>query len=84
MRPLHCLIVHDGDGLRVRRWADDTLVNGMPFDEARLEAGDILSVGPIDLEVVLPPPDEQAFLAIESSPAARSPFSACPAGTDRV
>lgn len=52
--PLHCLIVHNADGLRVRRWSTDTLLNGLPFNEADLAAGDLLSVGPLDLEVVLP------------------------------
>ena len=52
VHPLHCLIVHEADGLTVRRWAVDTLLNGEPFDDARLAAGDYLSLGPVDLEIV--------------------------------
>ena len=52
VHPLHCLIVHEADGLTVRRWAADTLLNGESFDDARLAAGDHLSLGPVDLEIV--------------------------------
>jgi hypothetical protein len=58
IQPLECLIVHDDDGLRVRRWSDATLVNGEPFDDVRLSAGDMLTLGPVDLEVVGPGCDE--------------------------
>jgi hypothetical protein len=58
IQPLECLIVHDDEGLRVRRWSDATLVNGEPFDDVRLSAGDMLTLGPVDLEVVGPGCDE--------------------------
>jgi hypothetical protein len=36
----------------VRRWSDDTRLNGEPFTEALLNIGDRLTVGPIEFEVV--------------------------------
>ena len=58
VQPLECLIVRDDVGLRVRRWSEDTRLNGVPFDEASLTAGDILSLGPVELEVVVPQTEE--------------------------
>ena len=52
--PMHGLIVLDDQGARVRRWANGTLLNGRTFDEECLSAGDRLSVGPIDLEIIGP------------------------------
>jgi hypothetical protein len=51
VQPLHCLILRESDGLSVRRWAAGTRLNGKPFDEARLAAGDQLTVGEVELEV---------------------------------
>ena len=64
VQPLECLIVRNEAGLRVRRWSDDTLLNGLPFDEASLTGGDMLSLGPVDLEVVVPQ-QEEPFLERE-------------------
>ena len=36
----------------VRRWSPDTRLNGRNFTESELQAGDCLSIGAIDLEVV--------------------------------
>ncbi len=58
VKPLECLIVRDELGLRIRRWSEDTRLNGVLFDEASLSAGDMLSLGPVDLEVVVPPTEE--------------------------
>ncbi len=58
VQPLECLIVRDEVGLRVRRWSEDPRLNGVLFDEASLTAGDILSLGPVDLEVVVPQTEE--------------------------
>ncbi len=52
VRPLHCLVTIVPDGLVVRRWADDTLLNGETFSEAPLVVGDRLTIGPVDLELV--------------------------------
>lgn len=51
VRPLACLITCGDDGPRVRRWADGTLLNGEPFTDASLTAGDRLAVGPVEFEV---------------------------------
>lgn len=51
VRPLACLITRGDEGLRVRRWADGTLLNGEPFTDAPLAAGDRLTLGPVELEV---------------------------------
>ena len=66
VRPLHCLIVHNAEGVRVRRWADDTLLNGVAFDEAPLLAGDLLSVGSIELEALASTPTADAELPAAS------------------
>lgn len=52
VHPLQCLVVCNEGGLTARRWAADTRINGKSFDDARLEIGDHLSIGPVDLEVV--------------------------------
>ncbi|QDU87649.1 hypothetical protein Pla175_10150 [Pirellulimonas nuda] len=44
-RPLHCLITRGPDGLRVRRWASDTTLNGRPFADSDLNDGDELTLG---------------------------------------
>ena len=51
VQPLHCLIVREATGLSARRWAAGTRLNGQPFDEAALHAGDRLTVGSVELEV---------------------------------
>ena len=50
--PVHCLIVRGARETLVRRLAPDTRLNGCAFTDARLSAGDRLSVGPIEFEVV--------------------------------
>src|SRR5262245_55090574 len=50
VQPLECLIVHDESGLRVRRWCENTLLNGESFDDSPLAPGDVLAVGPVELE----------------------------------
>jgi hypothetical protein len=50
--PMHGLITLDDRGARVRRWAGGTFLNGRTFVEETLLAGDRLSVGPIDLEII--------------------------------
>jgi hypothetical protein len=48
----HCLILRGPNGTMARRWAPDTRLNGAPFTDALLTAGDRLSVGGIDLEIL--------------------------------
>jgi hypothetical protein len=57
VQPIECLIVLDESGLRARRWSDNTTLNGESFDDARLAPGDVLTVGPAELEVVCPQPE---------------------------
>src|SRR4051794_24271374 len=45
VQPLHCLIVHSAEGLRVRSWAANATLNGAAFMEAGLSAGDHFTVG---------------------------------------
>ncbi len=52
VRPAHCLIVRGPAATVVRRWSADTLLNGRNFTDAPLAAGDRLSLGPLELEVV--------------------------------
>ena len=52
VRPLHCIIVRDHEGLSVRRWAENTLLNGRPFDQTVLSVGDVLSVGAVDVDII--------------------------------
>ncbi len=54
IEPLHCLLMDGPTGLRVRRWAADTRLNGEPVEEASLEAGDCLALGGVELELVGP------------------------------
>jgi hypothetical protein len=49
---VHCLIVRGDNGLFVRRWAADTRLNGLAFDEAPLKSGDRLELGSVELELV--------------------------------
>ena len=55
IQPVHCLIVRGDDGLTVRRWATDTQLNGLAFDEAPLKSGDCLVLGGVELELVQEP-----------------------------
>ncbi len=51
--PLHCLIVRGPAAAAVQCWAADTRLNHRAFRDAPLVPGDRLSIGPIELEVVL-------------------------------
>ncbi|MGD0900888.1 MAG: hypothetical protein ABR915_23900, partial [Thermoguttaceae bacterium] len=50
--PLHCLIFRGKRHTLVRRWGPDTRLNGRTFADAPLAAGDQLSVGTVDFEVL--------------------------------
>ena len=50
--PIHCLIHRGPNGMGIRRYSADTLLNGQEFTDSRLIVGDRLSVGPIDLIVL--------------------------------
>jgi len=49
---VHCLILRGPHRTVVRRWSPDTRLNGRNFIESVLQAGDCLSIGAIELEVV--------------------------------
>ena len=51
VRPVHLLIVREPDGLSVRSWASDSLLNGMPFQEAPFKPGDCLTFASVELEI---------------------------------
>jgi DNA repair exonuclease SbcCD ATPase subunit len=68
VQPLHCLITCDDQGLRVRRWADGILLNGVTFDEASLASGDRLTIGSIELEVVGTGPEDDAAASPDDAP----------------
>ena len=52
VQPLHCVLIRKAARTIVRRWAKDTRLNGASFTDAHLRAGDRLSIGPIEFEVL--------------------------------
>jgi hypothetical protein len=69
IQPLHCLIVHTSEDLRVRSWASNTKLNGESFVESALAPGDCLSVGSVDLEVVGRQSDASRLESADAAPA---------------
>jgi hypothetical protein len=53
--PLHCLLLRGARQTIARRWSAETRLNDRPFDDAVLRAGDRLSIGPVELQVVQVP-----------------------------
>ena len=51
VRPVHLLIVREPDGLSVRSWAGDSLLNGVQFQDAPLKPGDCLAFASVELEI---------------------------------
>ncbi|HTN74624.1 MAG TPA: FHA domain-containing protein [Pirellulaceae bacterium] len=49
---MHCLILRGPGGLAVRNWSHDTRLNGRAFQDAELNPGDRLTIGPVELEIV--------------------------------
>jgi len=52
--PVHCMILRGASGTYIRRWSARTTLNGGAFTDARLDPGDLLAIGPIELEVLAP------------------------------
>lgn len=52
LQPLHCLILRGAQQTVIRSWSRDTRLNGRAFDDATLAAGDRLSVGPLEFDVL--------------------------------
>ncbi len=67
VRPLHCLITKDRSGMTIRRWSDETFLNGEVFTEASLSLGDWLTIGPVELEVTEQEVTEQAEPSSEAA-----------------
>ncbi len=80
VRPVHLLILRGATGAVARAWAPETRLNGEPFRDARLEAGDRLSVGPVEFEVLaaeeaapVDPFDAGRTVVLDRRPAAKPP-----------
>lgn len=52
VRPFHCLILRGQAGVFIRRLAPSTHLNGTGFTDRWLRVGDVLNLGPIELEVL--------------------------------
>jgi hypothetical protein len=52
VEPVHCLILRGENGTVIRRWSPHTRLNGATFTDALLQAGDRLTIGPIELDVI--------------------------------
>ncbi|NLE37290.1 MAG: hypothetical protein GX621_04620, partial [Pirellulaceae bacterium] len=52
VRPVHCLVIRGDRATVVRRWSDDTRLNGSAFWDTELVPGDRLGAGPVDLEIL--------------------------------
>jgi len=73
IQPVECLILRGSGGSIVRRWGDGIRLNGQQFSDARLEPGDRLTIGSVELEVIedqSPPtlPDDAPSQGEESLP----------------
>src|SRR4029077_19004899 len=51
VRPVHCAVSVTPEGPHLRSVGGSTPVNGVPVAARRLQPGDIVSVGPVELEV---------------------------------
>lgn len=52
LRPVHCWVMRGANGAWVRRWSQQTLLNGQGFEAAPLRVGDRLRFGAIELELI--------------------------------
>ena len=83
VRPLHCLILRGPEATVIRRYSADTRVNGRAFTDAPLTAGDRLSIGPIELEVV--DADQRSEREAQSAPQRPKSYSpSAPLETDKL
>lgn len=78
VRPVHCLVLRGTNGTVARSWAPNTRINGETFRDAVLEAGDRLSIGPVEFEVLaaegpsVDPTDAGRTVVLDRRPAHRS------------
>jgi len=52
VRPLHCLLVHEGEETTVTRWAAGALLNGQDFTTTTFCPGDCLQIGDVEVTLV--------------------------------
>ena len=52
VHPIHCVILAGSEATAIRSLSPDTLLNGNAFENEPLRPGDILTVGPLQLEVL--------------------------------
>ena len=52
VRPVHCIVLRGPTQTVVRRWADDTRLNGTIFEDSPLQVGDEIELAGITIEVV--------------------------------
>ncbi|MEQ8850017.1 hypothetical protein [Botrimarina sp.] len=82
--PIACVVTPIAAGASVRYWGGECRVNGEPFDEATLSAGDTLRVGPIEYSVVAGDVEEplQTIPAsgVRNEPADPPPVPGAPVG----
>lgn len=64
-RAIHCLFLRGPRQTIVRRWSPGVRINGLPFDDAPLRAGDLLQLPNFELEV-LPDADDETLAAWRS------------------
>ena len=67
VQPLHCVLIRKAARTVVRRWATDTRLNGASFTDAPINAGDRLSIGPIEFEVLEAGTSRRADLSREEA-----------------
>jgi chromosome segregation ATPase len=78
VRPVHCLVLRGANGTVARSWAPNTQINGEPFRDAVLEAGDRLTIGPVEFEVLaaegpqVDPTDAGRTVVLDRRPADRT------------
>ncbi|TWU24653.1 FHA domain-containing protein [Bythopirellula polymerisocia] len=53
VRPLHCLLVSNEEGISATSWAPGVLLNEQEFSSAPVYAGDVLSIGNLQLKLTL-------------------------------
>ena len=59
VEPFHCVIFRGRHGAVIRNWSNATRINGRAFVDERLDLGDRLSIGPIEMVVVAISPVER-------------------------
>lgn len=85
IEPLHCLILTGKKGTIIRRNSPRTYLNGGPFEDATLQAGDILRIGPVELALVACPQGGDAPSSLPApAPVDASYFEQAAANEQRI